>query len=69
MREVAKMKNSFDRYCAFCVQLSYYLTCRCSLKDTCEALFTHRNTVLYRIRKMREDFAVPPDSKKARSLL
>ena len=30
-----------------------------SLKKTCDALYTHRNTVLYRIRKMQEDFSIP----------
>lgn len=45
----------------YCETLYYYLTCGRSLKDTCAALFTHRNTVLYRIHKMREDFAVPLD--------
>lgn len=29
------------------------------MKKTCDALFTHRNTVLYRIRKMQEDFSIP----------
>ncbi|HAS38024.1 MAG TPA: hypothetical protein DCS04_05360 [Ruminococcaceae bacterium] len=43
----------------FCETLYYYLTCNRSLKDTCEALFTHRNTILYRIRKMKEDFEIP----------
>ena len=45
----------------YCETLYHYLTCGRSLKDTCAALFTHRNTVLYRIHKMREDFAVPLD--------
>ncbi len=43
----------------YCETLYYYLTCDRSLKDTCEALFTHRNTILYRIRKMKEDFEIP----------
>ena len=45
----------------YCETLYTYLTCGRSLKDTCAALFTHRNTVLYRIHKMREDFAIPLD--------
>ena len=45
----------------YCETLYTYLTCGRSLKDTCAALFTHRNTVLYRIHKMQEDFAVPLD--------
>ncbi len=36
--------------------------CSRSLKRTCDALFTHRNTVLYRIGKMREDFGIPLDA-------
>ena len=30
-------------------------------KKTCDALFTHRNTVLYRIRRIEDDFAIPLD--------
>lgn len=45
----------------YCETLYYYLTCDHSLKDTCEALYTHRNTILYRIRKMKEDFGIPLD--------
>lgn len=45
----------------YCDTLYYYLICDHSLKDTCEALFTHRNTILYRIRKMKEDFEIPLD--------
>lgn len=53
----------------YCETLYHYLTCGRSLKDTCEALFTHRNTVLYRIHKMREDFAVPLDDPAAHTAL
>ena len=53
----------------YCETLYYYLTCGRSLKDTCEALFTHRNTVLYRIHKMRENFAVPLDDPAAHTEL
>lgn len=53
----------------YCETLYYYLTCGRSLKDTCEALFTHRNTVLYRIHKVREDFAVPLDDPAAHTAL
>lgn len=45
----------------YCETLYYYLACDHSLKDTCEALYTHRNTILYRIRKMKEDFEIPLD--------
>ena len=40
----------------YCLTLYTYLACHHSLKDTCERLFTHKNTVLYRIRKIKEDF-------------
>lgn len=33
--------------------LYYYLISNRSLKKTCDALFTHRNTVLYRIRRIQ----------------
>lgn len=45
----------------YCETLYYYLICCRSLQKTCEALFTHRNTVLYRIRRMQEEFAIPLD--------
>ena len=43
----------------YCETLYYYLICCRSLKKTCDALYTHRNTVLYRIRRLQEDFAIP----------
>lgn len=43
----------------YCETLYHYLICCRSLKKTCDALFTHRNTVLYRIRRLQEDFAIP----------
>ncbi len=45
----------------FCITLYTYLTCHHSLKKTCEQLYTHRNTVLYRIRKIKEDFEIDID--------
>ena len=45
----------------YCETLYSYLTCCRSLQKTCEALFTHRNTVLYRIRRMQEEFCIPLD--------
>ena len=43
----------------YCETLYPYLTCCHSLKKTSDALYTHRNTVLYRIRRLQEDFAIP----------
>jgi len=45
----------------YCETLYYYLTCSHSLKMTCDALFTHRNTILYRIRRMQEEYLIPLD--------
>ena len=45
----------------YCETLYWYLACGRSLKKTCEMLFTHRNTVLYRIRRMQGDFGLPLD--------
>lgn len=44
-----------------CLTLYTYLCCHHSLQETCAALFTHRNTVLYRIHRMKEDFNIPID--------
>ena len=43
----------------YCETLYHYLTCCHSLKRTSDALYTHRNTVLYRIRRLQENFAIP----------
>ena len=45
----------------YCETLYHYLTCSHSLKMTCDALFTHRNTILYRIRRMQEEYMIPLD--------
>ena len=45
----------------YCLTLYTYLICHRSLQETCARLFTHRNTVLYRVRRMREDFNIPID--------
>lgn len=45
----------------YCETLYHYLTCCRSLQKTCDALFTHRNTVLYRIRRIQDDFHIPLD--------
>lgn len=44
-----------------CLTLYTYLTCRHSLLKTSEKLFTHRNTVQYRIRKIKDDFSIDAD--------
>ncbi len=53
----------------YCETLYRYLVSGSSLKETCEALFTHRNTVLYRIRKAKEDFNIPVDDPDAHTYL
>lgn len=45
-----------------CQTLYAYLICHRSLQKTCELLFTHRNTVLYRVKKIKEDFGLDPDN-------
>ena len=45
----------------WCLTLYTYLICHQSLQETCAKLYTHRNTVLYRVRRMREDFGIPLD--------
>ena len=50
-----------EKVTQYCETLYYYLICCRSLQKTCEALFTHRNTVLYRIRRMQEEFGIPLD--------
>ncbi len=45
----------------YCLTLYTYLCCHRSLQETCARLFTHRNTVLYRIRKLKEEFDIPVD--------
>lgn len=49
----------------YCETLYWYLVSCHSLKKTCDALYTHRNTILYRIRKMQEDFGLPLDDPSA----
>lgn len=51
------LKNNSE----LCLTLYTYLTCHHSLQETCERLFTHRNTVQYRIRKLRDDFEIEID--------
>ena len=46
---------------SYCLTLYTYLCCHHSLQETCARLYTHRNTVLYRVRRMKEDFGLPLD--------
>lgn len=45
----------------YCLTLYTYLICHHSVQETAARLFTHRNTVLYRVRRMKEDFGIPLD--------
>ena len=54
-------KSDRDRGSQYCETLYHYLCCGRSLKETCAAMFTHRNTILYRIHKMQDEFGVPVD--------
>jgi len=53
----------------YCLTLYTYLCCHHSLQDTCEILYTHRNTVAYRIRKMKEEFGIPLDDPRQHAAL
>lgn len=53
----------------YCQTLYRYLTCCHSLQKTCDALFTHRNTVLYRVRRMQQSFGIPLDDPAAHTQL
>lgn len=54
-------RHDRDEDTRYCLTLYTYLCCHHSLQDTCAQLFTHRNTILYRIRKMREEYGIPLD--------
>ena len=43
----------------YCLTLYTYLCCHHSLQDTCRQMYTHRNTILYRIQKMKEKYGIP----------
>ena len=47
---------------ALCLTLYTYICCPHSLAETCARLFTHRNTIQYRIRRIREDFGIDTDA-------
>lgn len=47
-----------------CETLYIYMVCCHSLQKTCEKLFTHRNTIQYRIKKIKEEFFIDPDDSK-----
>lgn len=53
----------------YCLTLYTYLACHHSLRETCERLFAHRNTILYRVRRMKEDFGLPLDDPRAHMAL
>ena len=57
----ALARHDAENQSLFCLTLYTYLSCHHSLKDTCAALYTHRNTVLYRIHRMEENFGIPLD--------
>lgn len=62
--EKVKKMAEYDRENSseFCFTLYTYLCCHHSLKDACERLYTHRNTALYRIRRIKEFFGIDPDN-------
>lgn len=61
--KIRELADYDRRHCTqFCLTLYTYIICHHSVQSTCTRLFTHRNTVLYRLRKLKEDFALPLDS-------
>ena len=54
-------KHDKEKGTQFCETLYRYLCCNRSLAKTGDMLYTHRNTILYRIRKMQYDFGIPLD--------
>ena len=56
----ARILSAYDREhdSELCLTLYTYLCCHHSLQATCEKLFTHKNTVLYRLRKIRDDMGI-----------
>ncbi len=63
VRRLAAYDN--EKGAQYCETLYHYLVHNRSLKETGEAMFTHRNTVLYRIRRMRDEFDIPVDEPSA----
>ena len=57
----ALARHDREEQTLYCLTLYTYLCCHHSLQETCAALYTHRNTVLYRIHRMKEDFDIPLD--------
>ena len=49
------------RIAQWCLTLYTYISCGRSLRETSARLCTHRNTILYRIRKLKEDYDIPLD--------
>ena len=58
---ISLAKHDKEKDTMYLETLYYYLISNRSLKKTCDALFMHRNTVLYRIRRIHEDFLIPLD--------
>lgn len=58
----ALAEHDREKETQYCETLYFYLIYSRSLKKTCDALFTHRNTVLYRIGRIRDDFLIPLDA-------
>ena len=55
--QIAEIADHDERHgTQFCLTLYTYCICHHSVKQTCERMFTHRNTILYRLRKLKEDF-------------
>lgn len=58
----ALYKYDVDNGSELCLTLYTYFTCRHSLQETSNKLFTHRNTVQYRIHRIRDTFGIDTDN-------
>lgn len=62
-------KHDKEKGTQLCETLYWYLCCNRSLARTGDMLYTHRNSILYRIRKMRDDFGIPLDDESSHTEL
>ena len=61
-RVQAMLLNDQTHGSALCVTLYTYIICSRSRKQTSARLFTHCNTVSYRLEKIKNEFFISPDS-------
>lgn len=61
-KQILSLYNYDREKCGnLCLTLYTYIICKHSLSEAAEKLFTHRNTIQYRINKIREEFSIDTD--------